>query len=271
MESVEKVRFIYGESAAVVNANGRNHMIIGDLHIGAERRLAHKGIHIYDAVDVMLGKVKALLKEYGADSLIILGDVKDSILYPAAPEAMCVKRFFDGLKDYDVVVTRGNHDPHLEEIVSVRVVDELVINGFAFLHGHRWPTESAMRCAYIFAGHNHVAVSFVDKNRGFYNQKAWLVSELNRKAALEKYPNVNKEIKLVVMPAFNDLIIGMPVNEVYDENLSPLFRNNIFDYNKGKIYSLRGEPAGTPGSLKKSQKRSDFNLREMGRKTKGKK
>ncbi len=246
----ERVRFVYGEAAVVVDVDGKNRLVIGDIHIGAEQRYVSRGVHLYNVVDTMLEKIRRMMDEHSAGSIIILGDVKDSILYPTTPETKEIKRFFDGLKDYDITVTSGNHDPHLGEVVSVKQVDELILGKFAFLHGHRWPSDAAMKCDYLFAGHNHSAVRIVDKNRGVYAEKAWLISKLGRIAAKERYPGANPGIRLVVLPAFNDLITGMPVNEVKDdEHLSPLFRNKVFDYGKSEVFSLRGERIGTPDSL----------------------
>ncbi len=253
MKTGERVRFIYNEAAVIVNAGKKNYLVIGDLHIGAEHKLAHKGIHVYNAVDAMLGKIKGLMEQFVLADIIILGDVKDSILYPTSNEQMGIKRFFDGLKGYSITIIRGNHDPHLEEIVAVPMKDELVIDDVAFMHGHIWPSEKAMRCDYIFAGHNHIAVSIQDKGRGYYSQKGWLVATLNKKGSAQRYPKANPSVKLVVLPAFNDLILGMPANEAMEDNLSPLFRNKIFDYGSAKLYGLSGQPIGTPKSLQQKK------------------
>lgn len=251
-EEEGEVRFVYGEAAVVVNTEGKNRLVIGDVHIGAEQRFVGKGVHLYNIVDAMVEKIKRMMKEHSADCIIILGDVKDSILYPPMPETGEIKRFFEGLKDYDITVTAGNHDPHLDEVigVGVRIVDELILGRSAFLHGHRWPSDAAMKCNYIFAGHNHSAVRIMDRNKGVYAEKAWLLAKLDKLGAKGRYPEANPGIRLVVLPAFNDLITGMPVNEVKDnEHLSPLFRNKIFDYGKAEVFSLRGERLGTPDSL----------------------
>ncbi len=251
---MEEVKFIYDEAAAVVYANGQDHLVIGDLHIGAERSFIRKGIRMYGVIGAMILKIKKLSTDFGTKNLIILGDVKDTVLYPDSVEGNELKTFFKELSDFDITITRGNHDPHLEEIVNCKMVDELCIGGFAFMHGHRWPSDAAMRSKMLFAGHNHIAISMRDKNKGFYGQKAWLVSKVNAKNASERYPKLNKKINLVVLPAFNDLILGMPVNEALDENLSPLFRNKVFDYKNAKVFSLRGEPVGTPSRIEKNSK-----------------
>ncbi len=251
MAAKENVRFIYNEAAVAVTIDGIDRLVIGDLHIGAEKAFIRKGIKLYNAVEQMIKKIKHITKEFGIKELIILGDVKDTVLYPEPVESAEVKNFFKELSDYTITVTAGNHDPHLNEIADCKIVDELVIGGYAFLHGHRWPSDEAMRSDYIFAGHNHVAVSLRDKNNAFYNQKAWLVSKFNKKPGLERYPDANKNIVFVVLPAFNDLIVGMPVNDLKGDNLSPLFRNKIFDYRSAKVYSLHGEMIGTPSGIKR--------------------
>lgn len=248
---MDKIRFIYDEAAVVVRTNGKNHLVIGDLHIGAERDFIKKGIRIYSAVEAMIQKIKKLAKGSEVDDIIILGDVKDTVLYPDAVETNELKMFFKELEEYKITITMGNHDPHLKEIVDCNIVDELVLDEFAFLHGHKWPSDSAMKSKYIFAGHNHIAISLRDKHGAYYNQKAWLISKFNKKLGVERYPEANKNVSLVVLPAFNDLIVGMPVNKEVENMLNPLFRNKIFNYRSAQIYSLRGEIIGTPSKIKK--------------------
>ncbi len=247
------MRFVYNEAAVVVEAEGRNYLVVGDLHIGAERRLMGKGVRLYNTVEHMVENLKRLAQEFEAKSIVVLGDVKDTVLYPEKVEGEEVKEFFRELRDYDVTVTTGNHDPHLKEIVDCNAADEFIVGDFAMLHGHKWPSDDAMKKKYLIAGHNHVAISFRDKNGAYYTQKAWLVSSFSAKRGIERYPDANKKIKLVVLPAFNDLIVGTPVNEVAEENLSPLFRNNIFNYGLSKVYSLGGEPLGTAAGLRKKR------------------
>jgi uncharacterized protein len=249
----ERVRFVYNEAAAIVSVGGAEHIVIGDLHIGVERPLIKKGIRVYNAEEHMLKRIKKISGEFKTKNLIVLGDVKDTILYPENAEQNAVRAFFKGLRDdsFDVTVTAGNHDPHLGEVVDCRVVEELVLGDFAFLHGHRWPSDKAMGCGFLFAGHNHVAIGLRDKSGGYYNQKAWLVAKLSKKYGLEKYPNANRSIQLIVLPAFNDLITGMPIGRLpQGENLSPLFRNNIFGYRNAYVYSLRGEQLGKVSGIR---------------------
>ncbi len=247
------IKFVYDEAAAIVTAGEKDYLVIGDLHIGAELPLIKRGIKIYNAERQMLKKIREIAGEFKTKNLIILGDIKDTILYPELRESNAILTFFNGLKEenFNVVITAGNHDPHLNEIVDCKIVDELIVGDFAFLHGHRWPSDNAMKEKFLFAGHNHIAIGIEDRSGGYYNQKAWLTARFSRKYGLEKYPHANRGIQLVVLPAFNDLIIGMPLGRLpQDKNLSPLFRNKIFDYKSAMVYGLRGERIGRAGSIK---------------------
>ncbi len=251
MISAGGVRFVYDEPAAEVVLDGRRTLVLGDLHIGTERKFISRGIRLYTASEAMGARVVSIAERMGARAIIILGDVKESVLHPEAAEAGEVRRFFRGLEGYDVTVTAGNHDARLGEIVGAKIVDEVVSGRFSFMHGHRWPSEEAMQAGTIFVGHNHAAVSMTDSNGARYAQKAWLVAGIDSKEAQARYAKPNPKARLVVMPAFNDLIVGMPVNEVKGDNLSPLFRNGVFDYWGAKVYSMRGELLGTAEGLAK--------------------
>jgi uncharacterized protein len=245
------LRFIYDRAALLIRSSGESYLVIGDIHIGLERHLSHKGVHLYSATEHMANQIKEIAKENALKKIIMLGDIKETILYPDSTDAMLIKNFFEQLSGFDVQIAVGNHDAHLAELLKVPIQDEILIGDFALLHGHIWPSEEAMRKKYIIIAHNHVAVAFRDENKAFYNQKAWLIAKVNKKGAKSHYKEFNKEIKLIVMPAFNDLILGRAVNQIDDKHINPLFRNNVFDYLNADIYTISGALVGTPKSLSK--------------------
>jgi metallophosphoesterase superfamily enzyme len=159
--------------------------------------------------------------------------------------------FFKELdKHFDIKVVLGNHDAHLNEAISESCTNELLLGRAALLHGNKWPSEEAIKKEIIVTAHNHIAVTLFDKNNAFYKEKAWLIAPIEKGGATKFYKTPRAR-KLIVMPAYNDLILGMPVNKMsHKENINPLFRNNIFDYNKAEIYTIRGEPLGTVERLK---------------------
>ncbi|MEM3227337.1 MAG: metallophosphoesterase [Candidatus Micrarchaeaceae archaeon] len=247
------LKFLYEKPALLIRAGLQKHLVIGDLHIGAESNLMEKGIHVYEFAESMSKKIKKLMNTYHVQSIIILGDVKESILYPEEREAKAVRSFFDSLSDYEVHVVRGNHDAHLSEIIGLPLEDELLLGEFALLHGHMWPSKKAMMKKYIISAHNHIAVSMKDSKGANYFYKAWLVSREGHNIG-KYYPRHKAGIKLISMPAFNDLIVGTSITRFsMKENLSPIFRNGVFDYESAEVYLLGGEFAGIVSYLSKKQ------------------
>lgn len=248
MESYE-VRFLYEKAALLLHSEGQSHLVLGDLHLGLERKLYDKGVHLYGAAEHMAKQVIELAHGNKTDSIILLGDIKESILYPDSGERQGILEFFSLLKGFKIRIAVGNHDGHLDEIVKLPMENEILMGNVALLHGHMWPSDDAMMKDYLVVAHNHVAISLKDEKDAFYNQKAWLVAKLDPEGAKQRYKKFNSGIKLVVMPAFNDLIIGKPVNALEERHINPLFRNEVFDYPGASVYTMSGNVIGTPESL----------------------
>ena len=237
---LRKIRFVYNEPALIINTNKEKYLVVGDLHIGLERRLSEKGIRVLNATDFMVYKLKKIMGEFSLSNLIILGDVKDSILYPEISDTRLIKSFFDELKDFDVRIIAGNHDAHLDEILNVETDREYVLGEFGFLHGDKKPDEETMLCNYILTAHNHATIRMRDKNGAVYEEKVWIVADVVSRGAGGLYKDFNKNTKLIVLPAFNDLIMGTAISRE-QQSRNPLFKNRVFDYRHSKFYTLRGE------------------------------
>jgi putative SbcD/Mre11-related phosphoesterase len=235
---MEAIRFVYEE----------------DLHIGLERKLAERGVHVYDVAERMAKRLVGIAANNKATSLMLLGDIKHSILYPGAVERESINRFFEMLSGFKVEVLAGNHDAHLGDILEdsdVNIRDEAIIGECALMHGNRWPSKAAMEKKFVVTAHNHAAVSLKDSRGAVYSSKAWLIAGIGNGAG-DYYREFNKSAKLIAMPAFNDFITGTPVNELgRGGSLGPLLRNKVFDYPHAKVYTLRGELLGDVESLKK--------------------
>ncbi len=248
---MEGVRFVYGKPVAILDADMGALLVVGDLHIGIERTLANGSVHFYNAADRMGKEISGIADEFGVRHIAILGDVKDSVLYPDRAERGAIQRFFAALGKYEIVLLRGNHDAHIEEVVDIPVRNEAIVGHFALVHGNGWPSDRAMRCDAIFTAHNHMALVFDDEMGGHYREKAWLIAGAAATNARRRYPNYNRKIKLVMMPAFNEFITGsLPVVRGRS-GINPLLRNRIFDYGNGMVYTLRGDMAGSLKSLAK--------------------
>jgi metallophosphoesterase superfamily enzyme len=74
---------------------------------------------------------------------------------------------------------------------------------------------------------------------------------MKSKIDLEKIKEIYKvkktgELKVVIMPAFNNLLGGTPVNvkKASDELLGPLLKNKIIDMRNAEMYLLDGTYLG---------------------------
>jgi len=231
------LRFAYDEPAMIALNGSEKYLVIGDLHIGMERKLRERGVYI-DATEQLSDRILRLAKEFSTDKVVMLGDIKDSVLYPDAAEARLIRSFFGKLSSLDIEVIAGNHDAHLHELIGNRISRELIIGRFAFLHGDKKPSEGAMLCDYLITAHSHTAVRITDRKGAVYEEKAWVIAGVEKPAAERDYTHFNKRIKLVVAPAFNDMIIGTLVEGLKTHN--QLFRSGLFDYGSAKVYTLDG-------------------------------
>ncbi len=246
------LKFVYDESAVVLTQGGKSAVVVGDLHVGNELRLRERGINADISTAQMATRIKDIAKEFGATRIILLGDIKDTILYPERSELLLLNKFFSELDGYDLDIVLGNHDAHFTELFPVkkdRMHRELVVGNVTLLHGNRWPTEKGIMSDYIITAHNHVAISVIDRNKHVYREKAWLVSDVDSDIAGKRYGEFNVKSKLIVMPAFNEMITGTAVNDKRLSSISPLIRSGVFDLKGSKIYSIRGEMLGTVGNF----------------------
>ncbi len=244
-----ELRFLYDRAALLLYSKDDRHLVLGDLHLGLERKLADKGVHLHGGAERMAKQIISMAESEKVSSVILLGDIKETIMYPDAIERKEISEFFSLLNGLNVRIAVGNHDGHLNELVKAPIEDEIIMGNVAMLHGHMWPSEEAMSKDYLIVAHNHVAVSIKDEKNALYTQKAWMISNVDPGGAKERYKEFNKKIKLVVMPAFNDLITGKPVGISDEKHINPLFRNRVFDYENANVYTMEGNIVGTPKSL----------------------
>jgi putative SbcD/Mre11-related phosphoesterase len=237
----KNIKFVYDEPALIAKHGNASHLVVADLHIGMELGLSRRGVHLFNATDRMAERISGIMKEFSLKDLIILGDVKESILYPEAAEIRLLKDFFSQLDKFNIIIVAGNHDAHLADVIGRPVEKELVLGGIGFLHGNRKPGDEMMSLDYLINAHDHMAVRIEERNGTFYEQKAWAIYDLNKKAAKSSYAKANEKIKLVSMPAFNDLIMGTTFERSPKSKLNPLLSSNTFNNRSVQVYNLMGQ------------------------------
>lgn len=214
-------------------------LIIGDLHIGVESHLGSKGFHLVSKTWEMFDSIINISEE--CDRLIILGDIKDSVPGTSKQEYREIPDFFDRLLEHfdDIDVVRGNHDTNIEEFlpgrVRIRPASGLRVGRAGFIHGHTWPSEDTMDCDTLIMAHNHPAVMFRDGVGKITTEPCWMRGKFNS-GPFEKYSKVPKEF--VVVPAFNRMLGGSPVNIEGERLLGPLLNSDLLDIDGARIYLL---------------------------------
>ncbi|VVB76664.1 Calcineurin-like phosphoesterase [uncultured archaeon] len=211
-------------------------LVVGDLHIGIDLKYRASGIHFQGATNKLAEQLLETYKKSGARSIVILGDVKESIGYPRFGEFMELKRFFEALKGIDIRIVKGNHDGGLDRVLknlelNIVIEKEVLTDNIAMIHGNAWPSDEAMQKRYLITAHEHLAID-VDGKKG----KVWLIAKASKKAS-GKYVKFNKDIKLVVVPPFNELVLGSEITEGIKKRM-PLFRENVFDWKSARAYDL---------------------------------
>ena len=225
---------------------GQTWLCIADLHIGIEVQLRRSGFSIPSQAPVMLKALEELSSR--ANRLLILGDVKHRIPAVGYRENREIPPFMARLQDaYKTVkVVAGNHDGGLSTVLPEGVESVggagTKIEDVGVCHGHVWPSKEAMSATKIVMGHVHPSVLLTDSIGGKSNEKCWVRAGFRKRKVLERFENCPQE--LIVVPAFNPLLTGTPVNAGPETRLGPIFRNQLVDEKKLRIYLLDGSNLG---------------------------
>ena len=238
-----------------------NALIICDLHIGVESHLRSKGFHLTSHTNDMR---QAILDSADEDinKLIVLGDVKDSVPGSTKQEYAEIPDFFESLFErFDTIdVVRGNHDTMIEEFlpprVRIRPATGMKFNDLGLIHGHTWPSQDVMDCETLILGHNHPAVMFRDGVGRQMTEPCWFRGNF-AKDENDKYQKLPKNF--IVIPAFNRMLGGSPINVIGEDLLGPVLNSDLLDLDNGSIYLLDGICLGKrSGNMLKGKENNRF-------------
>lgn len=233
---------------ALIVRGKRSWACIADLHLGIEAELRTAGFNIPSQTEKVVSMIESL--EGLADRMIILGDVKQRITHATVREDREVRHVMKTVMDrfQAVVITPGNHDGGLKDAVPdgciIAPLNGTVVEGVGASHGHVWPSEEVMSTDTVVMAHMHPSVLLEDSLGGRSNEKCWMRAKLRKDKAMERYQTCPKEV--VVVPAFNPLITGSPINTAGGGKLGPLMRNGYVDEDTVTAYLLDGTNLGKP-------------------------
>jgi len=209
-------------------------LVVADIHLGMEYELLRRGINLPSQVQILKAEVEYLLSATGAARLVILGDVKHNIPSISALEAKAVPSFLS--LGVPVTLVKGNHDGGIEPLAGMPAHPYLVLNDTLLVHGHmRLPD---VPCRRVVMAHAHPAVEITDELGKRTREKCWIRGHL---------PDGRD---LVVMPAFNSLITGIPLNRAVDDMPGPVLSLPGLDRGALVAYLLDGTCLGPLSAIR---------------------
>jgi len=268
--------------AALIKTGKTKTIVIADPHIGWENALQEKGIHVPSQTPKLLKKLVALLLEHKPDALLILGDVKFTVIKTEPGEWHDIPDFFTELQHYasDISIVRGNHDANLEPLLPENVkllpATGTVIGDVGLFHGHKWPSPTLLKCKTLVMGHVHPVVVFRDPSGFRITRQVWMKAACNTEAlakvllqkhgvkiegTVEETMRKHYDVKLratqvFMMPSFNDFLGGRAINttkpgkEGQATMIGPMLRSGTLDMDNAEVYLLDGTYLGTLNQLR---------------------
>ena len=231
------------QPALLLQGNNQS-LIISDLHIGFESKLASNEIFIgkNTTTDETIKEIGSIIDSVKADSLILLGDVKSSIRTISKTEWEDVPKFFKKMKDkIDTILIPGNHDANIDKLVpdGVSLVSSkgMVVENILLTHGHTMPSENFSHVDKIIMGHVHPV--FFQKDSIMNGQRVW-VSIKTKKQQI--FPSVSGELEIIIIPSFNKYFYATE-KKFYKKSISPILEK-IKKYSSAKIVTLDGTIIG---------------------------
>lgn len=269
--------------AALIETAKTKTLVIADPHIGWETSLQNKGIHVPSQTQKMLKKLLTLISNHRPDNLMIIGDVKYTVMHSEFGEWHDIPEFFNQINSHvsNISIVRGNHDANLEpllpEKVTILPASGVIEGEVGLFHGHKWPSPHLLSCTTLVMGHLHPVVVFRDPNGFKLTRQVWMKISCDTSAltqilleknnvkientpqeTLKKYYKIcASTTQLLIMPSFNDFLGGRPVNEINPrkdssgELIGPVLRSKAVDLANSELYLLDGTYLGTLNQLLK--------------------
>ena len=247
------LKIVPGEAAIVFSSAGDSTLLISDLHLGLEKEMARKGFRLPAYSVKMVERVKGIAERYGTNRLAVLGDVKHTVGKVEDIDWGVVPWFFDTMTDIfeAVEVVPGNHDGNIKTVLPQKVnlhSSQGMILGKArgrigLAHGHAWPSEEAIATRNLVIGHSHFTYEMRDPMGSRTREAVWVraeydVAELMEGAGYESRPNGKG--RLTVMPPFNRLVGGQPINRSRSFQFGPVLSSRSVGLEDADIFLTDG-------------------------------
>ncbi len=228
------VKFVQGYPALLIF---NKYLAIGDLHIGYEVVKREEGIHVPLQKKRYVEKLKELKTLTEAEELIILGDVKESVLMPFPEELTeLIYVFEEASKIFKTItIVQGNHDAYIDRILKdyakfaspYGLILKKGRSKVCLAHGHARPSDECLKCKVLIMAHMHFYIKYETSKF-----PVWLIGR-------------KKEQTIILMPPFNDLLSGFYNEDI--ESKVPFTEYKLADLN---AITLEGYNLGLLKNLK---------------------
>ena len=118
-----KIQLVFPYPAILLKEKSCRALVVADLHIGWEKLLSQKGIHIPSQTLKLKRQLLNLIEETKPKYLILLGDIKDAITNVSMQEWKEIPEFFDTIQQEvsEIHVILGNHDGNLKQLLLEKI------------------------------------------------------------------------------------------------------------------------------------------------------
>ncbi|MFB1066209.1 metallophosphoesterase [Natrinema sp. H-ect4] len=257
-----RVEPVPGEPAATAAIGGESALLVADYHAGYEAGLrSERGVDVPSRAPGRRERLVALLERTDPDRLVVLGDLMHSIGDPGGAERGELEVLFESFAaDLEATVVKGNHDGRIETwladsddigaTITVVPGEGIALGDIGVCHGHTWPSRAVLESEVVCLGHEHPCVRLEDEVGGSRVERAWLRGRLDPGPFRERpeYEEVSwledadeTPPRVVVVPAFNDLVGGTWINVAGQSFLSPFLPAGLAS---GEAYLLDGTRLG---------------------------
>ena len=247
------LKIIPGEAAIVFSSASDSTLLISDLHLGLEKEMAKRGFRLPAYSVKMVERVKDTAEKYGANRLTVLGDVKHTVGKVEDIDWGVIPWFFDTMLDlFEAVdVVPGNHDGNIKTVLPQRVTlhtSKGMVLGkgrgrIGVAHGHAWPSEEAIATRNLVIGHSHFTYEMRDSLGSRTREAVWVRAEYDMAELMEGagYESAMKgKGRLTVMPPFNRLVGGQPINRSRSFQFGPVLSSRSVSLDDADIFLTDG-------------------------------
>ncbi|ELY67568.1 metallophosphoesterase [Natrinema versiforme] len=251
-----------GDPAATAAIGDDRALLVADYHAGYEAGLRYeRGVDVPSRAPDRRERLVSLLERTDPDRLVVCGDLMHSIGDPGGAERGELEVLFESFQaDLTVTVVKGNHDGRIETwladgddieaTVDIVPGEGVALGDIGVCHGHTWPSRAALESDVLCLGHEHPCVRLEDEVGGSRVERAWLRGRLDPESFRDRpdYEGVSwledtdeSPPRVVVMPAFNDLVGGTWINVTGQSFLSPFLPAGLAE---AEAYLLDGTRLG---------------------------